>query len=104
MKAVLSLVAAAAVAMQSPSALQTLLTKSAADFPGIAGIWVKHLTTGETAGVRDSEIFNSASVIKIPVLVLAFQMADKGAINLDERITIRKEDLRGGSGVFRYHD
>ena len=49
-------------------------------------------------------MFNSASVIKIPVLVLAFQMADKGAINLDERITIRKEDIRGGSGIFRYHD
>ena len=71
---------------------------------GKAGIWVKHLTTNETAGVRDGEIFNSASVIKIPVLVLAFQMADKGAINLDERITIRKEDIRGGSGIFRYHD
>ena len=43
-------------------------------------------------------------MIKIPVLVLAFQMADKGAIKLDERITIRKEDIRGGSGIFRYHD
>ncbi|MBY0494778.1 MAG: class A beta-lactamase-related serine hydrolase [Cyanobacteria bacterium] len=87
-----------------PSALHNLLTRSAAEFPGKAGIWVKHLTTGETAGVRDGEIFNSASVIKIPVLVLAFQMADKGTINLDERITIRKEDIRGGSGIFRYHD
>lgn len=49
-------------------------------------------------------MFNSASVIKIPVLVLAFQMADRGALNLDERITIRKEDIRGGSGIFRHHD
>jgi len=95
---------AATLAAQQPTALHTLLTKSASDFPGKAGIWVKHLTTGETAGVRDGETFNSASVIKIPVLVLAFQMADKGAINLDERITIRKEDIRGGSGIFRYHD
>jgi beta-lactamase class A len=89
---------------QQPSALHTILTRASTDFPGTAGIWVKHLTTGETAGVRDGETFNSASVIKIPVLVLAFQMADKGAINLDERITIRKEDIRGGSGIFRYHD
>ena len=81
-----------------------MLARSSSEFPGKAGIWVKHLTTGETAGVRDGEMFNSASVIKIPVLVLAFQMADKGAINLDERITIRKQDIRGGSGVFRYHD
>lgn len=89
---------------QQPTALHALLTRSAAEFPGRAGIWVKHLTTSETAGVRDGEIFNSASVIKIPVLVLAFQMAEKGAINLAERITIRKEDIRGGSGIFRYHD
>ena len=87
-----------------PTPLQGLLTRAASDFPGKAGIWVKHLTTNETAGVRDGEIFNSASVIKIPVLVRAFQMADKGEIKLDERITIRKEDIRGGSGIFRYHD
>ena len=91
-------------ALAQPSPLQTLLARSAADFPGRAGIWVKHLTTGEAAGVRDGELFNSASVIKIPVLVLAFQMAERGELKLDERITIRKEDLRGGSGIFRYHD
>ena len=89
---------------QQPTALQTLLTRSSGEFPGKAGIWVKHLATGETAGVREGETFNSASVIKIPVLVLAFQMADKGALTLDERITIGKEDIRGGSGIFRYHD
>jgi beta-lactamase class A len=111
-KTVIILIAAALFSAQpfdsaqgkQPTALQTLLTRSASEFPGKAGIWVKHLTTGETAGVRDAEIFNSASVIKIPVLVLAFQMADKGTIDLDERITIRKEDIRGGSGIFRYHD
>lgn len=88
----------------SPHGLQKLLTDAAAGFPGKAGIWVKHLTTGATAGVRDGETFNSASVIKIPVLVLAFQMSERGALNLDERVTIRKEDIRGGSGVFRYLD
>ena len=81
-----------------------MLTRASGEFPGRAAIWVKHLTTGETAGVRDAELLNSASVIKIPVMVLAFQMAERGEIKLDERITIRKEDIRGGSGIFRYHD
>jgi len=89
---------------QTVSPLNRLLTSAASAFPGKSGIWVKHLTTGETAGVRDAELLNSASVIKIPVLVLALQMADRGQINLDERITIRKDDIRGGSGIFRYHD
>ena len=104
MKAFIALGFAGLLLAQPPAPLQNLLTRAAADFPGKAGIWVRHLTTNETAGVRDGEFFNSASVIKIPVLVLAFQMAERGALNLDERITIRKEDIRGGSGIFRYHD
>ena len=104
MKALFAIAFSGLLLAQQPTALHNLLTRTASEFPGKAGIWVKHLTTNETAGVRDGEIFNSASVIKIPVLVLAFQMADKGALNLDERITIRKEDIRGGSGIFRYHD
>src|SRR6185312_8110940 len=61
-------------------------------------------TTGEEASVRADEAFNSASVIKIPVLVLAFQLVDKHTLTLSERITITAADVRGGSGIFRYHD
>lgn len=102
--AVLVLILTAFLAAEQPSPLKVFLARTVAEFPGTAGIWVKHLTTGETAGVQDIELFNSASVIKIPVLVLAFQMADRGELKLDERVTIRKEDIRGGSGIFRYHD
>jgi beta-lactamase class A len=89
---------------QASSGLQRLLDAELARFPGRAGVWVKHLKTGEEAGVRADETFNSASVIKLPVFVMAYQLADKGALSLDERLTVRKEDVRGGSGVFRYHD
>lgn len=84
--------------------LQRLLSAELARFPGKAGVWVKHLTTGEEAGVRADETFNSASVIKIPVLVLAMQMADRGTLSLTDRITITAADFRGGSGIFRYND
>lgn len=94
----------AAPAPAQPGRLQALVTAAAKDFPGTAGIWVRHLTTGETAGAGDGVLLNSASVIKIPVLVLAFQMAERGELKLDERLTIRKEDVRGGSGIFRHHD
>jgi beta-lactamase class A len=106
--AVLALLPAGALLAQQParpgSGLQRLLDAELARFPGKAGVWVKHLTLNEEAGVRADETFNSASVIKIPVLVLAYQMADKGQVSLAERITIRTEDVRGGSGIFRYHD
>jgi beta-lactamase class A len=107
----LSLVASSVAAAQpaarpatSTSALQRLLDAEIARYPGKAGIWVKQLTTGEEASVRGDEAFNSASVIKLPVLALAFQMIDKGSLSLADRITINAPDFRGGSGIFRYND
>lgn len=97
-------VASLALASAQTTGLQRLLDAELGRFPGRAGVWVKHLTTGEEAAVRGDETFNSASVIKLPVLVLAFQLADQAKLSLDERITLRREDIRGGSGVFRYHD
>ena len=95
---------AAAQPARSASGLQRLLDAELARFPGKAGVWVKHLTLGEEAAVRGDETFNSASVIKIPVAVLAFRMAEKGELSLAQRITINASDVRGGSGIFRYHD
>ena len=96
--------AAGAQQARPASGLQRLLDAELSRFPGRAGVWVKHLTTGEEAAVRGDETINSASVIKIPVMVLAFQMAEKGTLSLAERVTINATDFRGGSGVFRYND
>ena len=84
--------------------LQQLLDGDLARMPAKTGTYVKHLTTGEEAAVRADEVFNSASVIKIPIMVLAYEMAERGTVKLDARVTIQKRDLRGGSGVLRYHD
>jgi beta-lactamase class A len=96
------LISASAVAQQG--GLQRLLQAELARFPAKAGIYVKHLTTGEEAAVRGDETFNSASVIKIPIMTLAYELAGRGKVKLDARLEIRKTDLRGGSGVLRYHD
>jgi len=86
------------------SGLQRLLDSELARFPAKAGVWVKNLKTGEEAAVHADDAFNSASVIKIPVMVLAFQMADKGELSLQQRVTINAADVRGGSGIFQYND
>jgi hypothetical protein len=43
-------------------------------------------------------------VIKIPILVLAFQMADKGSLSLAERITIYRAGLSRRLRIFRFND
>ena len=44
---------------------------------------------------------NTASVIKIPVMILAFRDADAGRLDLDQRYVIRPEDQRRGSGLLQ---
>jgi beta-lactamase class A len=99
-----ALAGAGTLALAQPSALERLLAAELQRIPAKAGIYVKHLKTGEEAAILADESFNSASVIKIPVMVMAYQMADKGTLDLNARVTIGKADRRGGSGVLRYHD
>ena len=93
-----------AQARPATSGLQRLLDAELARFPARAGVWLKHLETGEEAAFQADSAFNSASVIKLPVMTLAFELAEKGTLSLSERITIKESDFRGGSGIFRYHD
>lgn len=92
------------IALSAQSGLQRFLDAELARFPAKTGIYVKHLRTGEDASVRGDDTFNSASVIKIPIMLLAYQLAERGTLNLDARVEMRKADVRGGSGVLRYHD
>ena len=67
------------------------------------GIYVKHLTTGEEAMVRPDVVFETQSVIKLPILIRAYQLADEKRLNLDERVRLTKSDVNAGSGIFKYH-
>ena len=84
--------------------LSRLLAAEALRYPGSLGVYVKHLTTGEEAGVRADDAFNSASVIKLPILALAMQQVDAGTQSLATRLTITAESKRGGTGVLQRFD
>jgi beta-lactamase class A len=100
----LCLTLASAASQVQPGSLERMLEADLARFPAKTAIYVKHLTTGQEAAIRADEGFNSASVIKIPIMVLAYQLAEQGKLKLDARVTMNRHDVRGGSGVLRYHD
>ncbi len=100
----LAVMVASVPAQPSKSGLTRLLEAELSRFPARAGVYVKHLTTGEEASVNADDAFSSASVIKLTIMVRAFQLVDQKRLNLDERVEIRRADLRDGSGVLQYHD
>jgi beta-lactamase class A len=84
--------------------LSRWLTAQIAQFPAKAGVYIKHLATGEEGGVHEDDLFNSMSVIKLGIMVRAYQLVDQKKLNLDDRIEIQETDLRGGSGILRQFD
>jgi beta-lactamase class A len=60
-----------------------------------------NLETGEEIARNAQRSMPTASVFKLPVLVEVFRQAEAGALDLDERITLRAEDVVMGSGILR---
>ncbi len=74
-----------------------------ARIPGITGVYAR--TLGDEpplVAVRAGEPFASASVIKLPIMLTAYRAFDAGTARPDDEVTLRADDLIGGSPVLGY--
>jgi beta-lactamase class A len=71
---------------------------------GIVGVAATQLATGRHIGYREDELFPTASVIKLPLLVTLYEDAIAGRIDLSERVTYREDTKVAGSGVLQFLD
>jgi beta-lactamase class A len=72
------------------------------EFPGVAGVAVRDLTAGLTLQINGDDLFPMASTIKIHVLAQLLARAERGEIDLQERITALPPDPALGDGVLAY--
>ena len=87
------------------TALRRTLDSLADAHHGIVGYSVHNIDTGERLERRGDETFPTASLIKVPILVTTFLLADSGRLSLDDRIHVLKVDKVPGSGVLQFfHD
>ena len=66
---------------------------------GKVGVAVKHLTTGEEFYYHPDDPMPTASLIKVSVMVEAYRQAAEKRIDLNQLLTLRKEDQVPGSGI-----
>ena len=95
----------AAVLLAVPAAaaadLQLQLKAMALAHHGKVAVYAKHLKTGATVAVDADRPVQTASVIKVPVMVEALAQVKTGKRNLDDRIVLREEDKVPGSGILQ---
>src|SRR5215217_762872 len=60
-----------------------------------------NLTTGEDVARNAERSMPTASVFKLPLLVEVFRQVEEDTLDLEERVTLRAEDIVKGSGILR---
>lgn len=70
---------------------------------GKVAVAVKNLATGESWQYNADEVMQTASLIKLSVMVEAYRQADAKTIDLGKMITLTKEDKVQGSGILTQH-
>lgn len=69
---------------------------------GTWGIVLEVLETNERWAWNEDYIFNAASIIKIPIMTAAFSQCEQGAYRFTDSLTLKRDDIVGGSGVLQH--
>ena len=70
---------------------------------GVVTVCFKDLATGQVYSVDASRPMPSASMIKFPVMLTAYEKAALGELDLDRVITLEEDDKVPGSGILTPH-
>lgn len=71
--------------MDAPkSSLENELTQLVQQFKGRAGVYVYHIERQEEIAIHADEIFTSASLVKVPIMVKIFDKIEKGELEYNQ--------------------
>lgn len=67
-----------------PSPVINEVEKLTQNLRGAYGVYVYELKTGREYGIRQNEIFPAASLMKLPVMLMVYQQAEKGELEIED--------------------
>lgn len=83
-------------------ALRRTLDSLSGTHRGVVGYSITNLATGEHLEQRGDETFSTASLIKVPVLVTLFDLAEQQQLSLGDPVVLTEIDKVGGAGQLQY--
>lgn len=94
--------AQAAPAVPALPTLKRTIDSIADAHRGVVGYSITNLDTGEHLERRGDEPFSTASLIKVPVLVALFDLAEQRQLSLDDPVVLTDIDKVGGAGQLQF--
>ncbi len=78
------------------------LGKLAASYRGRVAVVLKDLRTDNTWAFHQDDLFASASLIKLPIMICVFRKIHDGGLSLGDRFALRRRHRVGGSGSIKW--
>jgi beta-lactamase class A len=97
--ATVSQTAEPATAQTSDSALYARLMPLVEAFRGRVGVYVRHLQSGRTVTINADEVFPTASMIKVPIMVAVFDAVEAGRLVFDQKLLYTDSLLYEGEDI-----
>jgi len=101
MAAILIMMSCAARPLRSQAADPQSLAEIAKSFSGRMSVAALHLESGRTLSLNEDQKVQTASVIKLAIMVEAFHQAHEGKLSLDAKLTATEADRVPGSGILK---
>lgn len=79
--------------------LQERIERLIAGFNGDVGVYVRHLPTGREAAVRADELFPTASLVKVPILLAMMDRVERGELDWHTTLVYRDSLLYPGDDI-----
>lgn len=83
--------------------LESRIKPIAEKHKGKVAVAVKNLTTGDGWGLNADEVMQTASLIKLAVMIEAYRQADAKTLDLSKTLNLTKDDKVPGAGVLTPH-
>ena len=65
---------------------------------GVYGLYITDLASGHSFGIYENDVFQAASLIKLPVMVGMYMEEEENSLSLSTRYILKASDKVGGSG------
>lgn len=68
-------------------------------FSGVYGFYFIDIESGFGFGVNEKEVFDGASLVKLPVMAALCYLEENGSLSFDERHILKNSDKASGAGI-----
>lgn len=86
-----------------PSSLESRIKPIADAHKGKVAVAVKNLASGDGYTLNADEVMQTASLVKLAVMIEAYRQADEKKIDLGKTLTLTKDDKVPGAGILTQH-